>query len=426
MVLSPEQNAGGIRLAARLNDGELLASAQRSFPVSYRQARGEFLAMLPQARSFVLPDLRGPDGEELSVDGGWVGDPQAECVLVLISGTHGPEGFCGAGIQMDWLALLEEGRLPQDVALLFIHGLNPYGFAWDRRVTHEGCDLNRNFIDFTIGAPANPGYEELRVHFVPPTLDGPSFEAARQAIRQFKSLHGERAFQIARKAGQYTDPNGMFFGGFGPSWSAGALDAIAREHGLATRKFVAVIDVHTGLGPYGYGELQSEHVAASKSQAIADRMFGPSVTSADLGTSASIPIHGSLQLYWERLLGDGRYLYLCLEYGTFDTEAAQRVLLADQWLHVHGGGDRTGAFGREVRARMRAHFCPDDPFWKEAVLFRGRQVLRDALSGLQQIGEGRFALSQVPVLATGRLPISPRARRLSRIAHKGDSQCQNE
>lgn len=391
--LSPEQNADDIRLAARLNGGELLASVQRSFAVSYGQARDKFLAVVPQGRSFVLPDLKGPDGEELSVDVGWVGDPQAQCVLVAISGTHGPEGFCGAGIQMDWLALLEESRLPQNVAFLFVHGLNPHGFAWDRRVTHEGCDLNRNFIDFAAGAPANPGYDELRVHFVPPALDGAPFEAARKAIQQFKCSHGERAFQIARKAGQYTDPNGMFFGGFGPSWSARTLDAIAREYVLASRKFVAVIDVHTGLGPYGYGELQSEHVAASQSQAIADRMFGPSVTSADLGTSASIPIHGSLQLYWERLLGDGRYLYLCLEYGTFDTEAAQRVLLADQWLHVHGGGDRTSAFGREVRARMRAHFCPDDLSWKEAVLFRGRQVLRDALSGLQQIVEGGFAFS---------------------------------
>lgn len=380
-------------LADRLKCSELLVSVELSFSGAYEEARRKFLAAMSKARAFVLPDLAGPHNEALSVDAGWIGDPQAECVLVVISGTHGPEGFCGSGIQIDWLALLKVGGLPKNVALLFIHGLNPHGFAWDRRVTQEGCDLNRNFVDFVVGAPANPGYDELRAHFVPAGLDGAGFEAAREAIRQFKLAHGERAFQIARKAGQYTDPNGMFFGGFGPSWSACTLDAIAREYALAARKFVAVIDVHTGLGPYGYGELQSEHIAASESQAIADRMFGPSVTSADLGTSTSIPIHGSLQLYWERLLGDGRYLYLCLEYGTFDTEAAQRVLLVDQWLHVHDGGNRTGTFGREVRARMRAHFCPDDLSWREAVLFRGRQVLRQALSGLEQMGRGELALS---------------------------------
>jgi len=394
--LNPGRSAGdggtAARFAQRLSGGDLLSFVRPAFSASYKDARGEFLSALPQTRSFVLPGFLGPENERLAVDAAWVGDPRAQCVLIIVSGTHGPEGFCGSGIQMDWLALLEGGRLPEGVALLFIHALNPHGFAWDRRVTQEGCDLNRNFVNFAVGAPANPGYDELRAHFVPAALDGAAFEAAREAIQQFKDAHGERAFQIARKAGQYTDPDGMFFGGFGPSWSACTLDTIAREYALAAREFVAVIDVHTGLGPYGYGELQSEHIAASASQAIADRMFGPSVTSADLGTSTSIPIHGSLQLYWERLLGDGRYLYLCLEYGTFDTEAAQRVLLVDQWLHVHGGGDRTGTFGREVRARMRAHFCPDDPSWKEAVLFRGRQVLRQALSGLEQINRGELAL----------------------------------
>lgn len=387
-----EQN-GGCRpnLADRLKRGELLVSVSPSFSSSYQEARQKFLAAMSQPCSFVLPGFLGPHNEELSVDVGWFGDPQAECVLVMISGAHGPEGFCGSGIQIDLLSLLAGSELPQNVALLFIHGLNPHGFAWDRRVTQEGCDLNRNFVDFTAGAPPNPGYEELRAHLVPPALEGPSFKAARDAIQRFKEARGERAFQVARKAGQYTDPGGMFFGGFDRSWSARTLDAVAQQYALGNRKFVSLIDVHTGLGPYGYGELQSEHIAGSSSQAIADRMFGPSVTSVDLGTSTSIPIHGSLQLYWEQLCGDGRYLYLCLEYGTFDTDAAQRVLLADQWLHVHGGGDRTGAFGREIRARMRAHFCPDDASWREAVLFRGRQVVRQALSGLDEVAQGRLA-----------------------------------
>ena len=34
------------------------------------------------------------------------------------------------------------------VAVLYVHGLNPYGFSWWRRTTHENVDLNRNFRDF--------------------------------------------------------------------------------------------------------------------------------------------------------------------------------------------------------------------------------------------------------------------------------------
>jgi len=55
-----------------------------------------------------------------------------------------------------------------------------------------------------------------------------------------------------------------------------------------------------------------------------------------------------------------------------------------------------------------AHFCPDDPSWKEAVLFRGRKVLREALSGFQQIEEDGFAFPH-----EGRLRMSPRQGGLS-------------
>lgn len=370
-------------LSDKLDAAEYLLAARRCFAGSYEEARQRFLSACPEAQSWVLPDLFGPDGKPLAIDTAWFGDKDASRVLVVISGTHGPEGYCGSGIQIDWLTQMPpHARLADDVAILFIHGLNPHGFAWDRRVTQEGCDLNRNFVDFDEPPPQNPGYEELREALIPPRLQGQEFTAAQATLRAFRASHGERAFQIARKAGQYTDPNGMFFGGFAPSWSSQTLLQIIRSYRLDARAFVTVIDVHTGLGPYGYGELQSEHTADSKSHAIAEHMFGASVTSADVGTSSSIPIEGTMQLCWERALQDGNYIYLALEYGTFDIDTAQRVLLEDQWFHLHGGGDRSSPEGQRLRKQMRDHFTPDDESWRESVLFRGRQVFRQALSGL--------------------------------------------
>ena len=40
---------------------------------------------------------RGPDGGELATDIAWIGPRSATAVLVMISGTHGVEGFCGSG-----------------------------------------------------------------------------------------------------------------------------------------------------------------------------------------------------------------------------------------------------------------------------------------------------------------------------------------
>ena len=53
------------------------------------------------------------------------------------------------------------------VAVLYIHALNPYGFSWWRRTTHENVDLNRNFRDFGAPLPRNEAYDEIADLLVP-------------------------------------------------------------------------------------------------------------------------------------------------------------------------------------------------------------------------------------------------------------------
>jgi Protein of unknown function (DUF2817) len=74
------------------------------FSASYASARRAFLdaAAAAGARlsSHVNPAARGPAAEELATDIAWLGPAEASRVLVTISGTHGAEGFAGAGIQV--------------------------------------------------------------------------------------------------------------------------------------------------------------------------------------------------------------------------------------------------------------------------------------------------------------------------------------
>src|SRR5690606_41795533 len=76
-------------------------------------------------------------------------------VLVLITGTHGVEGHAGSAVQTDLWGLIEQRKvtLPEDIAILMVHPLNPFGYAWGRRCDEQGIDLNRNFIDFTQPLP---------------------------------------------------------------------------------------------------------------------------------------------------------------------------------------------------------------------------------------------------------------------------------
>ena len=51
----------------------------------------------------IHPTARGAAGEELSLDVSVLGDAAAPAMLVLVSGTHGVEGFCGSGCQVGLL-----------------------------------------------------------------------------------------------------------------------------------------------------------------------------------------------------------------------------------------------------------------------------------------------------------------------------------
>jgi hypothetical protein len=93
----------------------------------------------------------GPDGGPLVTDTVWIGPEDARKLVVAIGGTHGIEGFAGSAVQIDHLHLLASGiiTLPAGTALLLIHALTPWGYAWQRRCDADGVDLNRNIVDFS-------------------------------------------------------------------------------------------------------------------------------------------------------------------------------------------------------------------------------------------------------------------------------------
>jgi len=129
------------------------------FSPSYATARRKFLDAAAgrglTVDSRVL-DLPGAEGETLAMDVVLDGPADASRMLVVISGVHGVEGFCGSAIQTGVLRLGPPAH--PDTAVLHIHAINPYGFSHLRRATQENVDLNRNFVDFAKPLPANAGY----------------------------------------------------------------------------------------------------------------------------------------------------------------------------------------------------------------------------------------------------------------------------
>ena len=112
--------------------------------------------------------------------------------------------------------------------------------------------------------------------------------------------------------------------------------------------------------------------------------WGESVTKSKRGQTASQARDGLGHYGLNRVLTEPETrLTMCtLEYGTFDRESGQKAFRADHWLHKYG--DPLGKEAGPVRAAMRRQFYPETDDWKEAVLFRGHQIVRQAIAGVQR------------------------------------------
>jgi hypothetical protein len=336
------------------------------FPTDYADSRRRFVASATGAglslTTYAHPTERGPAGEELACDVARFGPMAPRAILLISSGTHGVEGFCGSGCQA---ALLHEGILrsfPADVAVVLVHAINPYGFAHLRRGNEDNVDLNRNFIDHGQDYP-NPAYDEIHGWLIPDDWDGPARARADAEIARYIETRGMRAFQVALSSGQYAHADGLFYGGRRPVWSNTTWRRVLREHCSQTDRVVA-IDLHTGLGPSGVGE--SVCVTDEAEFHRAQDLFGNTVSWTGGGDSVSAQIGGSLVHGAHEELGAGRLTMIGLEYGTHPIPVTLEALRAETWLCARGDVDT--AQGQRIKQALRAAFYVDTPEWKRAVV----------------------------------------------------------
>jgi uncharacterized protein DUF2817 len=359
-------------------------SSSGFFSANYAEARDKFRDAA-RAAGAVLDShhnpTAAPDGLALTTETARLGPRQAERLLIVMSGTHGVEGFCGSGLQV---GLLRSGLLaerPAATALLMIHAINPSGFAWIRRVTEGNVDLNRNFVDHERAYPANLGYEQLREAVCPSDWSAKGRAAADAILDAYEAAHGAMALQTAISAGQFIDPIGLFYGGRAPTWSNRTLREILRREVAGTRH-VAFIDLHSGLGPYGVGEIINNHECGHPGYGRVKDWFGAEATSSEEGSSTSAALIGTANIALDEAMPHAAVTGITLEYGTVPVRELLEALRADNWLHTRGRFD--SAEGRAISARLRQVFYPDTGDWRAMIWERAVDVTRRALRGLSQ------------------------------------------
>jgi hypothetical protein len=349
---------------------------------SYVDARAAFLVAAEAAgariESHPHPQL-GLESEPLFVDVAELGRADAASVVLVVSGTHGVEGYCGSALQRHHLHLLADAYDPATApALVFVHALNPYGMSWVRRVNEDNIDLNRNFVDWTRPTPRNDDYTRLADLLVPAMWTAAEQERTLLALLgEVQTLGMERMQQIVQ-GGQFEHPTGLFYGGTGPTWSHRWLREFAAGRLAATQR-VTVVDLHTGLGPWGHGSLLS---SSPRGTASFDRQVAwwGDVTADDAAESVSADVAGGWLSVVDSFAPRAEVTEICIEYGTVDPITVLQGLRADAVLHAHG--DPAGPEAGAVRAQVRGAFADDDPSWLAACWPRYEQVLGAAIEQL--------------------------------------------
>jgi hypothetical protein len=352
------------------------------YAATYSRARAKFLRVASAAggtvRSHLHPERTTPDGEPLAIDVACFGGASAPRRALIISGTHGQEGFSGSAVQIGWMAQRGPERLPGDVGAVLVHGLNPYGFAHLTRTTENNVDLNRNFIDRAQEAmPANPHYETL--HQAMMLRDWTDAENARvdKALDDFRAKHGRDALFDTLARGQYLHQDGLMYGGRDREWSNHTLERIVGET-LAAAERVAFIDWHTGIGDYGkpFFLCFSEGVLFRRACDWwgKDNVDGVRPHGMERPNYTGLVFHGV-----RRFLGNRQLCGAVVEFGTRGL-GMRRALRLDQWLRRQNGLDpdvRTG-----LENDMMDAFCPFDGQWRMDTLQRGIAITDQMIAGL--------------------------------------------
>ncbi|MFT7115826.1 MAG: hypothetical protein ACI9I0_001033 [Rhodoferax sp.] len=357
-----------------------------AFSTDYASARAKFLTASAAAgmavQSYIHP-LTGLNGETLAMDVALDGAFDAERLFIVSSACHGVEGYCGSGVQVhaaqdaEWLAQARAAG----VAVLYIHGLNPYGFSYKRRATHENVDVNRNFQDFSQALPVNAAYRDLH-HLLLPAQWPPTAEN-QAALAAYIDLNGVDNYQSVVTQGQYEFSDGMFFGGKEATWSNRTLREVLQTYGQRARK-IAWMDLHTGLGPSGVGErifaCQDDAQALQRARSWWDGEGKTPVTSFYDGSSSSARLTG---LMWGAVYQEcpqAEYTGIAMEYGTLPIVEMIASLRADYWLHQHP--EASLAQQAAIQQTVMDAFYVDTDAWRAQIVAQAREAMFQAVAGL--------------------------------------------
>jgi hypothetical protein len=350
------------------------------FPTDYLTARERFR----QAAARLGCDVeaypiaaKGPQGEQLTIDVAIAPGADPQRALVVSSGIHGVEGFLGSAIQY---CLLEEWvHAPPPIHCVLLHALNPFGFAWRRRVNETNVDLNRNLLKEGEPFSGSPQvYAELDGLLNPkcgPSLWKPLAPQLLAALVRY----GMPPLKQALATGQYDYPRGLFYGGDRPSRTNEILSTHF-DRWLGSAGQVMHLDFHTGLGSWAtFKLLVDQRLSTAQSKRLSD-WFGSGSFEVVSAEGVAYTARGTLGQWCVARNPTRDYVYAAAEFGTYRLLQVLAGLREENQAHHWCDPGDTAV--ERTKQQLVELFCPRSEQWRSSVLEAGRRIVAQAICGL--------------------------------------------
>jgi hypothetical protein len=363
-------------------DETALAYFQESYEVcrdKFRSLSSEIKQKVSRTQISRLPISTQKD-EDLTIDLCYLPALKKSKLIIISCGVHGVEGFAGSAVQRMFMTEFLPKIDLENTGIFLIHGMNPYGFKYVRRVTENNVDLNRNCdVNKALFASKNEGYSSL-AEFLNPEKQvdmnsmGNQFFFFRAVIKILQESMKKLRQSVLQ--GQYEFEKGIFFGGkdFEPQV---ILIKSALADTIGDYDAILGIDLHTGWGARNMLHLFPNPVENQSVQGAMEKIFeGYQI---DWGnTEGFYTVTGDFSGFIGKIVPGKFYIPMIFEYGTMDShttmgsvKSLHNMITENQGFYY---GYKTKDDEIEVKKRFREMYFPSSDEWRSEVIRQAREI----------------------------------------------------
>jgi hypothetical protein len=370
------------------------------FSKTYGEARWLFKeAALDMSKKYKYAEYRtiripSRTDQDLTIDTFYLpAQAKHEKLVILTAGVHGIEGMTGSAIE---LLCMREDIITSNIdkartGILFIHGMNPYGQKYHRRVTENNVDLGRNFrnreneINGSEGPPQEDRiqYVDLYDYLNPEKKYAYNFLSRLVfRIRSLALLSKSTANELRQAIleGQYEFEKGVFFGGSEEESQLKIIEELLVEY-LSGYSRIFALDLHTGYGIPGDLHFVLPYTMTSD-RSLFDSIFeGFEIASPgpEQGRIGTCEVKGSFLQFLEKTAKGKIVCPIILKYGTIDSrrlscqiDSLERIIHENQCFQY---GYRSEKDKKLIQKSFREMYFPESEAWRESILAKTRDTL---------------------------------------------------